>query len=225
MRILDYRFQNAAGNATGPEAPQMPNILQIPSSELFGLLAAIGFAAGLNLYATVAVLGLLARFSHLPLPPGLHVLAGWPVIAASLALFALEFFADKIPAFDLIWNALHTFIRVPVAGLLAYQATAQLSPEHQLLATLLGAAVALAAHGGKMAARAAVTPSPEPFSNITLSLAEDALAIGLTWLATRHPYVAGTLAAVFVVIIVVLTRWVIRALRALFRGAEQELAR
>ena len=120
----------------------MPNILQIPSSELFALLAATGFAAGLNLYATTAVLGLLARFGHLPLPPGLHLLAGGPVIAASLALFALEFFADKVPAFDLIWNASHTFIRVPVAGLLAYQATAQLSPEHQLLATLLGAGVA-----------------------------------------------------------------------------------
>ena len=202
----------------------MPNILQIPSSELFALLAAIGFAAGLNLYATVAVLGLLARFGHLPLPPGLHLLAGWPVIAASLALFALEFVADKVPAFDLIWNALHTFIRVPVAGLLAFQATAQLSPEHQLLATLLGAGVALAAHGGKMAARAAVTPSPEPLSNLTLSLAEDALAIGLTWLATRHPYFAGALVMIFFVIIVILTRWVIRALRALFRGADQELA-
>ena len=203
----------------------MLNILQIPQSEVFALLAAVGFAAGLNLYATVAVLGLLARFGHLPLPPGLQLLESWPIVAASLALFALEFFADKIPAFDLIWNALHTFIRVPVAGLLAYQATAQLSPEHQLLATLLGAAVALAAHGGKMAARAAVTPSPEPFSNITLSLAEDALAIGLTWLAARHPYLAGAFVAIFVVIIVILMRWVVRALRALFRGAEEELAR
>src|SRR5580693_1341329 len=166
----------------------MLNVLEIPSSELFALLAAIGFAAGLNLYATVAVLGLLARFGHLPLPPGLLLLAGWPVIGASIALFIIEFFADKIPAFDLIWNALHTFIRVPVAGLLAYQATSQLSPEHQLLATLLGAAVALAAHGGKMAVRAAVTPSPEPLSNITLSLGEDALAVFLTWFATRHPY-------------------------------------
>jgi hypothetical protein len=202
----------------------MLNVLQIPPGELFSLLAAIGFAAGLNLYATIAVLGLLARFGHLPLPPGLQLLAGWPVIAASLALFAIEFFADKIPAFDLLWNALHTFIRVPVAGLLAYQATAQLSPEHQLLATLLGAAVALIAHSGKTAARAAVTPSPEPFSNITLSLGEDALAIGLTWLATRHPYVAGTLAMIFVVIIALMIRWVIRAMRALFRGAEHELA-
>ena len=200
------------------------NVLEIPPAELFSLLAAIGFAAGLNLYATVAVLGLLARFGHLPLPPGLHLLQGWPVIAASAALFIIEFFADKIPAFDLIWNALHTFIRVPVAGLLAYQATAQLSPEHQLLATLLGGTVALIAHSGKTAVRAAVTPSPEPFSNIALSLAEDALAIALTWLATRHPYVAGTLATIFVVIIVIAIRWVIRAMRALFRGAEHELA-
>jgi len=203
----------------------MLNVLKIPLSELFALLAAIGFAAGLNLYATVAVLGLLARFGHLPLPPGLQLLETWPVIAASVGLFVVEFFADKIPAFDLIWNALHTFIRVPVAGLLAYQATSQLSPERQLLATLLGAAVALAAHGGKTAARAAVTPSPEPFSNITLSLGEDVLAIGLTWLATRHPYIAGTLATTFLVIIVILTRLIIRALRALFRGAEHELAR
>lgn len=201
----------------------MLNVLQIPPAELFALLAAIGFAAGLNLYATVAVLGLLARFGHLPLPPGLQLLEGWPVIAVSIALFVIEFFADKIPAFDLIWNALHTFIRVPVAGLLAYRATSQLSPEHQLLATLLGAAVALIAHSGKTAARVAVTPSPEPFSNITLSLGEDVLAIALTWLATRHPYVAGTLATIFVVIIVLLAHWVIRAMRALFRGAEHEL--
>jgi hypothetical protein len=203
----------------------MLNVLQIPRAELFALLVAIGFATGLNLYATVAVLGLLARFGHLPLPPGLHLLAGWPVIVASTALFAIEFFADKVPAFDLIWNALHTFVRVPVAGLLAYQATSQLSPEMQLLATLVGAAVALAAHGGKTAMRAAVTPSPEPLSNITLSLGEDILAVGLTWLATRHPYVAGTLALVFVVVILILVQFVIRALRALFRGAEQELAR
>ena len=202
----------------------MLNVPQIPPGELFALLAAIGFAAGLNLYATVAVLGLLARFGHLPLPPDLRLLAAWPVIAAALALFGVEFFADKIPAFDLIWNALHTFIRVPVAGLLAYRATSQLSPEHQLLATMLGAAIALIAHSGKTAARAAVTPSPEPLSNISLSVGEDVLAIGLTWLATRHPYAAGGLAIVLVVIILVLTRLVLRAMRALFRGAEHELA-
>lgn len=197
----------------------------MPPTELFALLVAIGFAAGLNLYATVAVLGLLARFAHLPLPPGLQLLQSWPVMAASTGLFAVEFFADKIPAFDLIWNALHTFIRVPVAGLLAYRATSQLSPEHQLLAALVGALVAFIAHGGKTAARAAVTPSPEPFSNISVSLGEDVIAIGLTWLATRHPYLAGALAAVLVVIIVLLLKLVIRAMRALFRGAEQQIVR
>jgi hypothetical protein len=202
----------------------MPNFLHIPLSELFALLAAISFAAGLNLYATVAVLGLLARFGHLPLPSGLHLLQSWPVIAASVTLFGIEFFADKIPAFDLIWNALHTFIRVPVAALLAFQATQQLSPGKQLLATLLGGAIALAAHGGKTAARAAVTTSPEPFSNMTLSVSEDVLAIGLTWLATRHPYIAGVIAAVFIAIVVILIRWIVRAVRALLRGAEQRLA-
>jgi hypothetical protein len=203
----------------------MLDVLQISPTELFALLAAIGFAAGLNLYATVAVLGLLARFGHLPLPPGLQLLQGWSVIAASAVLFAVEFFADKVPAFDLIWNALHTFIRVPMAGFLAYRAASQLSPEHQLLATLLGAAVAFIAHSGKTAARAAVTPSPEPLSNATLSIVEDAVAIGLTWLATRHPYLAGSLAVLFIVIIILLARWVIRAMRALFVGAEHELVK
>jgi Domain of unknown function (DUF4126) len=201
----------------------MPDVLKIPPGELFALLAAIGFAAGLNLYATVAALGLLARFGHLPLPPGLQLLESWPIIAASAVLFAIEFFADKIPAFDLIWNALHTFIRIPVAGLLAYRATAQLSPEHQLLAALLGAAVALVAHGGKTAARAAVTPSPEPLSNMALSIGEDVLAIGLTWMATRHPYIAGTLVLTLLIVILVLVRLVIRALRALFAGAQHEV--
>jgi hypothetical protein len=202
----------------------MLNWLQIPLPELFALLAAIAFAAGLNVYATVAALGLLARFGHLPLPPSLQVLESWPVIAASSALFVVEFFADKVPAFDLIWSALHTFVRVPVAALLTYGATSQLTPSHQLLATLLGAAIALAAHGGKTAVRAAVTPSPEPISNVTLSLSEDVLAIGLTWLATRHPYAAGAIALGLVAVIVLLARIVIRALKALLRGAREELA-
>ena len=202
----------------------MLDVVKIPPSELFALLVAIGFAAGLNLYATVAALGLLARFGHLPLPPGLQLLQSWPIIGASTALFAIGFFADKIPAFDLIWNALHTFIRVPLAGLLAYRATSQLSPGHQLLAALVGALVAFVAHGGKTAARAAVTPSPEPISNISLSLGEDVLAIGLTWLSTSHPYVAGSIALLLVVIIFLMIRLVIRALRALFRGAEHQLA-
>ncbi|HMK23125.1 MAG TPA: DUF4126 domain-containing protein [Terriglobales bacterium] len=197
--------------------------IQLTPNEIAAALVAISFAAGLNVYATVGTLGLLAHTGVVPLPPALHLLSNWWVIAASLGLFLLEFFADKVPAFDLIWNALHTFIRVPVAALLAFGATAQLSPEKQVLATVAGGLIALAAHGGKTAVRAAVTPSPEPLSNIGLSLGEDALAIFLTWIATRHPYIAATIAASFLLIIILLVRWVVRALRALFRAAEGEL--
>ena len=201
----------------------MLDVVKLSPNEIAAALVAISFAAGLNVYATLATLGLLAHAGVLPLPPGLHVITNWWVIGASVALFLVEFFADKVPAFDLLWNALHTFVRVPVAALLAYGATSQLSPEKQLLATLLGGAIALAAHSGKTAVRAAVTPSPEPLSNIGLSLGEDALAIFLTWFATRHPYFAGAIALVFLAVIVVLVRLVVRAVKALFRGAEGEL--
>jgi hypothetical protein len=200
-------------------------IPSIPASELVALLIAVSFAAGLNVYATVATLGLLAHAGLLPLPPALQLLSNWWVIAAGGVMFVIEFFADKIPAFDLVWNALHTFIRVPVAALLAYGATATLSPWEQLTATVAGGAIALASHGGKTAVRAAVTPSPEPLSNMALSLGEDGLAIFLTWFATQHPYGAIAIVGLLLVVIVVLTRWVVRSLRALFRGAERELAK
>lgn len=196
----------------------------IPGQELVALIVAVSFAAGLNVYATVATLGLLAHAGALVLPDSLHLLESWWVIGAGTALFAVEFFADKVPAFDLIWNALHTFIRVPIAALLAWRATATLTPGEQLAATLLGGLIALAAHGGKTAARAAVTPSPEPLSNIGLSLGEDVLAISLTWLSTVHPYIGGGIALALVVAVVLLIRWVWRALRALFRGAEHAIA-
>ena len=200
----------------------------LAGSELVGLIVAVSFAAGLNVYATVATLGLLAHAGVLALPSGLHLLSSWWVIAASGTLFAVEFFADKIPAFDLFWNALQTFVRVPVAALIAYGATSQLSPEKQLLAALAGGAIALAAHGGKTAARVAVTPSPEPVSNFVLSAGEDTLAVFLTWLATRHPIAAALIVAAFLAAIVVAMRWVFRAmsraLKNLFRGAENELA-
>jgi Domain of unknown function (DUF4126) len=205
----------------------MPGMLagmKFGGTELVGLIVAVSFAAGLNVYATVATLGLLAHAGVLDLPSGLHLLSSWWVIAASGALFAVELFADKIPGFDLFWNALHTFVRVPVAALIAYGATSQLSPEKQLLAALAGAAIALAAHGGKTAARVAVTPSPEPASNIALSTGEDALAIFLTWFATQHPILAAGIVAAFLVVIAVVIRWVVRALKNLFRGAENELA-
>lgn len=193
--------------------------MNLPPSEWVALLIAVSFAAGLNVYATVATLGLLAHAGWLQLPPSLHLVESWFVIGVSGALFLVEFFADKVPAFDLVWNALHTFIRVPVAALLAYQASASLSPGEQMIATIAGGLIALAAHGGKTAARAAVTPSPEPFSNMTLSLGEDILAVFLTWMATWKPYIAASIAVILVLAIIFLVRWVWRALSALFQGA------
>jgi hypothetical protein len=195
--------------------------MPLPPNEIVALLVAVSFAAGLNVYATVATLGLLGHFHAIALPGALHLLTGWPIIAASVALFGVEFFADKVPAFDLVWNALHTFIRVPVAALLAFQAASSLSPGEQLAATLAGGLIAFVAHGGKTAVRAAVTPSPEPVSNVTLSMGEDVLAILLTWMAAWKPYIAAAIAGVLVLIFILMLRWVLRALGSLFRGARQ----
>ncbi|HEX6805258.1 MAG TPA: DUF4126 domain-containing protein [Terriglobales bacterium] len=197
----------------------------MPGNEIVALLVATSFAAGLNVYATVATLGLLGHFHWLSLPAQLHLLDNWWIIGASVVLFAVEFFADKVPAFDLIWNALHTFIRVPIAALLAYAATSHLPPEKQLLAAIVGGLIALAAHGAKTGVRAAVTPSPEPLSNIGLSFGEDVVAVSLTWFATRHPYAAAAIVCGLLIMIVLLIRWIVRALQALFRGAEREMAR
>jgi hypothetical protein len=193
-------------------------------AELTAILIVVCFSAGLNLYATVAMLGALARAHLLTLPPSLHLIESWWVFAACAALFLVEFIGDKIPIFDIVWNALHTFVRIPAAALLTYAATAQLPEWERMLATLLGGFVALAAHGGKVAARAAVTPSPEPLSNIALSLSEDAAVIFLTWFATRHAYVAAGIVLVAIAIIVIMIRAVVGAMRRLFSGAEGALA-
>ena len=199
--------------------------MKFGTADLAGLIVAVSFAAGLNVYATVATMGLLVHAGVLDLPPGLQMLGSWWVIGASSGLFAVELFADKVPAFDLIWNALHTFVRVPVAALIAFGATSQLSPEKQLLATLAGAAIALAAHGGKTAARVAVTPSPEPVSNFALSAGEDVFAVLLTWFAARHPLIAASAVAVLLAAVLIMIRWVVRSLKMLFQGAESELKR
>jgi len=195
----------------------------IGHNEIAAIVVVASFAAGLNVYATVATLGLLGHTNFMQLPPALHVLSEWWVIGIAAVLFAVEFVADKIPAFDMLWNALHTFIRVPIAALLSYRATAHLSPTAQMIATAAGGLIALASHSGKTAVRAAVTPSPEPFSNIALSAGEDVTAIGLTWFATTHPYIAVAIVVVALVLLVIFIRWLVRAMKRLFRDARQEV--
>jgi hypothetical protein len=190
-------------------------------ANIAALIVAASFAGGLNIYATVMTLGVMARTHWVELPPGLDGLGNTWVLVTCGLLFALEFFADKIPGFDMIWNGLQTVVRIPVAGLVAYHASSQLSPQMQLVATGIGAAIAMVAHGSKTAVRAAVTPSPEPVSNIALSTAEDALAIGLTWFATHHPMIAATMAVVLLLVAFLAARALLKAiqkpLRKVFR--------
>lgn len=187
------------------------------SNELLAAVVAASFAAGLNVYATVATLGVLSHVHAFQLPTQLQLLGSWPVIVVCALLFGLEFFADKIPVFDLVWNALNTFVKVPIAALLSYGAAQHLSPGLQVAVAALGGAIALFAHGGKIAVRTAVTPSPEPFSNIALSLTEDVAAISLTWFATRHPLLAGVIVAICLLLAVLAIRYLVRALRRLFQ--------
>jgi len=193
------------------------------------LVIAASFAGGLNIYAMVLTLGILARTQWVALPPGLDGLGSTWVLVTCALLFAIEFVADKIPGFDMIWNGLQTVVRIPIAGLVAYHASSQLSPQMQLMATAIGAGIALAAHGSKTALRAAVTPSPEPISNIALSTTEDALAIGITWFATHHPIVAASAAVTLLLIAFFAARALLRAiqrpLRKLFRPDLEEQVR
>lgn len=191
--------------------------------QIVATMVATSFAAGLNVSATMATLGLLGRFNLLTLPAPIAVLSNEWVLAASLVLFVLEFFADKVPLFDLFWNVLQTFIRVPAGALLAWSATTSLSASEQITVAVAGAVIALAAHGGKLALRTTVTPSPEPVSNVALSLGEDVVAIGLTWFATEHPYLALGVALILVATVAVVIRWVWRALKKAFRRSPKRL--
>ena len=182
-------------------------------ANITALVIAASCAAGLNIYATVLTLGILARTQWVALPPGLDSLGHTWVIVVCAVMFGIEFIADKIPGFDLIWNTLHTVVRIPIAALVAYHASSQLTPQMQVLATALGAAIALATHGSKTALRAAVTPSPEPVSNIALSTSEDAVAVGLTWFATHHPIIAASIALILLVAAVFAARALLRAIQ------------
>src|ERR671912_546121 len=158
--------------------------------DTIGLALGAAWTSGINLYATVAVLGLLQRYELVSrLPGGLDVLANPWVIGVALALYVVEFFADKVPYVDTVWDALHTFIRVPAGAVLALAATAELHPAVRVIALLAGGTLALSTHGTKATVRAAANTSPEPFSNWVLSLAEDVVAVGAIVVAVLHPFV------------------------------------
>ncbi len=188
------------------------------SLDLIGLALGTSFAAGLNVYATVATLGLLERFGVVALPPPLAPLAHPLIIGLALFLYVVEFFADKIPFVDSVWDMIHTFIRPPAAAILAFAMVAGVPEPWRIAAALLAGGIALTSHGTKAATRAAVNTSPEPISNWSLSVFEDGLAIALAWLAAAHPVVTlGIVIVLFVASVWVLAK-LYRFLRWVFRG-------
>jgi uncharacterized protein DUF4126 len=187
--------------------------------QTLGLALGAGFSSGLNLYATVATLGLLQRFGIIHLPGAVQVLSHPWVLGMAIALYAVEFLADKIPYVDSVWDVIHTLIRPPAAALLAYGATVAAPPEWRWGAALLAGGVALTSHSTKASTRAAVNTSPEPFSNWMLSLGEDALAVWLTWMATVHP----TATIIVVALLTVLAAFLLFHLFRFLRQALQRL--
>ena len=185
----------------------------------WGVAMGAAWLSGVKLYASVLTLGLLQRFGFAHLPGDLNILGDWWVIAVAGLLFLVEFVADKIPVVDSTWDAVHTFIRVPAGAVLAAAAFGHFDSRVRLLAFLLGGGIALTSHGTKAAARLVVNASPEPFSNVALSVLEDVGSIGLSLLAAFHPVVALAVVAVLVLCGIVIVRKVARGIRGLFRGS------
>jgi hypothetical protein len=182
-----------------------------------GLGMGSAWLSGINLYATVLTLGLLRRFHLVQLPGDLDFVSrGW-VIGAAAILYLVEFLADKIPVVDSVWDAIHTFIRVPAGAVLAASAFAHFDPAVRAVALLAGGTLALGSHGTKASIRMAANASPEPFSNIFLSIVEDIFTIGVAALAAFHPIVVLALILVFILLLIWLGPKVLRAIRRMLR--------
>ena len=183
-----------------------------------GRTLGFSFAAGVNLYATVAILGLAARYHWVTLPPQFEVFNNNVVIGAAIVLYVVEFFADKIPYVDTLWDMLHTAIR-PIGGALIAVATlGDASPAMEGLVALLGGTVAAGSHLTKTSTRAAANASPEPFSNWILSLGEDLFVVGLGFLALQYPVVALGVVALLLALVAVFAVVIVRTVRRWFAG-------
>ncbi len=189
--------------------------------EWFSTLSlALGSAwtSGINLYATVSMLGLLQKFGATKLPGGLDILDNWWIIGIAGFLYLIEFFADKIPYVDSVWDVVHTFIRVPAGAIVAYAATNDMDASVGVVATLLGGSLAFSSHGTKAALRAGANLSPEPVSNWTLSTSEDVIAFAGAVLAVFAPVLIAIVLIIFAIFFVWFAPKVFRAVRKLFGG-------
>lgn len=184
-----------------------------------GLALGAAFSAGLNVYATVAILGAAEYFNLFDLPAGLGIIGHPVVIFGAAALFFVEFFADKVPYVDSVWDGIHTFIR-PVAGAaLSLGIFSDMPEAWKVVAALVGGSVALTSHGAKASTRVAANASPEPFSNWALSFIEDVIAISLTTLAMAHPIIAGAIVVVLLVLAFLVIRGIVRFFKRSFAAS------
>jgi hypothetical protein len=189
------------------------------------LAAGLAWGSGIRLYAVLFLAGLMARLGYVELPPELGLLSHPAVLGASGFMFFIEFFADKVPGFDTLWDAAHTFIRIPAGALLAALALADQDPALILAAAILGGTLASAAHLTKAGSRALINTSPEPFSNWAASFGEEALLLGGLWAAFTHPlaFLAGL--ALFLLIALWLLPKIWRGLRVAWNKLQAALGR
>jgi hypothetical protein len=206
---------------------ELPVPVPLDLAQLAALAAALGWASGLRLYAVVFITGAAGHLGWLPLPPGLQILQNPLVLGASFLLFVVEFVADKIPAVDTLWDSVHTFIRIPAGAALAAGALGAAGADSGILgadsatwgvlAALAGGSLAATAHTAKATTRAAANTSPEPFSNVLLSLAGDAAVPLMLWLAVQHPAVFWPVLVLALLLALVLIVVFFKFLRALLR--------
>ena len=187
---------------------------------VLGRTLGFSFAAGINLYATVALLGLASRYGWVALPPEYQVFDNSWIIGTALFLYAIEFFADKIPWVDTAWDTVHTFIRPLGGALIALTALGDSSPAMETMIALMGGTVAASTHFSKAGTRVVANASPEPLSNWFLSVGEDVFVVGLGFLALKYPIAALAVVAVLLVVIAMSATWLYRALRRRFGRRE-----
>lgn len=188
--------------------------------DILGLALGSAWTSGINLYATVTVLGLLQKLTEVKLPGGLVLLDNWLIIGVAASLYLIEFVADKVPYVDSVWDVVHTFIRVPAGAILALAATADLPPTIQIIALLIGGGLALSSHGTKATLRAAINLSPEPVSNWVASITEDIIAIGGILLAVISPIVIIIVLAIFLVVFFWIAKKVVRRVFQMLRSVK-----
>ena len=192
--------------------------------ELLALAGALGWASGFRLYAVVFIVGLAGAMGWMELPAGLQALQHPVLLGTAGFMLFVEFFADKIPVVDSLWDMVNSVVRIPAGAALAAGVFGADSGTLALAAALMGGTLAATSQAAKTTTRAAINASPEPFSNLAMSLVEDGLVVGAVWLATNHPLVFGVLLAITVVLMWIATWMLFKFLRAVFRRARSVFA-